>query len=114
MESYLENKYSETEVLIQSAFNEAKKLEKMEDADYNFSLAHYNVTKKMMEIELNISKVSVKKKIENFNNSVDKRLNRSKEKGFKFITWDYFKKSLKKIKNSIMQIVLILKKIMGQ
>ncbi len=58
MESYLENKYVEIEVLINSAFNEAKKLENMEDADFNFSVAHYNVAKKMMEIKVKIVKAT--------------------------------------------------------
>lgn len=58
MESYLENKYSEIEVLINSAFNEAKKLENMEDADFNFSVVHYNVAKKMMEIKVKIVKAT--------------------------------------------------------
>ncbi len=103
MESYLENKYSEIEDLMQSAFDEVKKLEKMEDIDLNFSLSHYNITKKMMEIKINISKVKVTKEIDFLNESTVKRLNTAKEKGFEFVSWNDFKEYLKKIKKSMLE-----------
>ncbi len=59
METYLERKYSEIEILLNSALSEAKKLEAMDDADFNFSMEHYNVIKKMVEIKVNITKAVV-------------------------------------------------------
>lgn len=59
METYLEGKYSQIETTLNSALSEARKLEAMDDADFNFSLAHYNVVKKIIEIKINIEKAVV-------------------------------------------------------
>lgn len=60
METYLEGKYGEIQTLLNSALSEAKKLEAMDDADYYFSMEHYNLVKKMIEIKVNITKAVAK------------------------------------------------------
>ncbi len=60
IQSYFEDNYISIENKINSTLVETKKLKKMENTDDDFSISVYNVVKKMIEINIESIKITVK------------------------------------------------------